>query len=71
MSYRLPKEITNLLQEQGLPWRLEHGSRHIKIIVNGRFVGILSRSPGRQNSPGAGLANLKAQIKRAFRGGGP
>ncbi|HZV21138.1 MAG TPA: hypothetical protein VE986_06290 [Hyphomicrobiales bacterium] len=62
---KIPNEIRNVLDGTGLPWRLEHGGKHIHIFVNGRRIAVFSR--GSLRLAGCGLANLIASIKRAVR----
>lgn len=64
---RLPKEVQAALDGCGQPWSLERGSRHMKIIVGGRFVGILPANGKISESNRRPTLNIAAQIKRAGR----
>lgn len=65
---RLDKQIEIELQKTGLPWDAERGSRHIKIRLAGRFVGILPHKGSGNSSRGErGNANVIGQIRRAAR----
>jgi hypothetical protein len=59
----IPKEVEQALEETGLPWEIEEGSRHRKIKVAGRLVGILPHKARGQG--GRGQRNVIAQIRRA------
>jgi hypothetical protein len=64
---KMPREIETALEKCGVPWSLQNGSRHFKIVVGGRFVGILPHGKIQGNNKRATL-NIAAQIKRAARG---
>lgn len=65
---RLSKEIERALEDCGKPWSIKQGSRHLKVIVNNRFAGILPKDGlGNSASPNA-QRNLIAQIRRAAKG---
>jgi hypothetical protein len=57
------KEILPDLRATGLPWSIKRGKRHLKIIVGGKFVGILPLD-GKTGQPRE-LRNLRSQIRRA------
>jgi hypothetical protein len=40
----LPPELRQVLDGSGLPWWIEQGGRHRKVIVDGYFVAILPMS---------------------------
>ena len=63
----VPAEMATLLRDSGLPWRVELGSRHYKVIVAGKFVTILPRSPSARNHNGSGHKNALAHVRRAIR----
>ena len=60
----VPRTILVELEASGVPWHLEMGKRHIKIIVGKKFCGIL---PARhsESSQRASL-NIRAQVRRAI-----
>lgn len=60
---RLPPKVQAALDETGRPWTVEHGSKHRKIKVAGRLVGILPL--GRHRNPDRAEKNIIAQIRRA------
>lgn len=63
MTHRLPPAITEALQATGKPWEITQGGQHLKILVAGRFVGIL---PGNGRDAGdRSLKNVVSQIRRA------
>ncbi|OCP21959.1 MULTISPECIES: hypothetical protein [unclassified Ensifer] len=66
----LPKKTRKTLEDIGNCWRLEVGSKHIRIIVNETMAGIV---PKRVRGDGSGLPgrqelNVISQIRRAARG---
>lgn len=65
---KIPREIQAALDGCGQPWRLDNGTRHIKIIVGGRFAGILPRKGYASESNRRATLNIAAQIKRTARG---
>lgn len=64
---RIHPEIENALKSTGLPWSVEEGSRHLKLRVNGRFVGICPKGKPKEKLHGHATKNVVAQIKRAAR----
>lgn len=64
---RLPDDLRQLLTDSGLPWRIETGGQHLKIIVGGRFVGILPKSLHVRNKTYRAHKNTVAQVRRAIR----
>lgn len=63
---RVPDAIQQALTDTGLPYRIEQGAKHWKIVVDNRLVGILPLSGG--DDRGRGHLNTVAQIRRAARG---
>ena len=72
-TVRLSPEIRELLENSGVPWRVDEGKRHHKIIVNGKFCGILPKGPMSRTISKRGHEQLNtiAQIRRAIRGRRP
>lgn len=64
---KIPREVQAELDGCGQPWSLERGSRHLKIIVGGRFVGIMPANGKINESNRRATLNIAAQIKRAGR----
>ena len=58
-----------MLNASGLPWRLDNGKRHIKLIVGERFTTILPKAKlhSSANSPGKAHQNVLAQVRRTIR----
>lgn len=67
-SNRLPSVVQRALDECGLPWRIEHGRQHRRIIVAGVQVGVLHFGASR-NHGWYGYANIISAIKRRARQG--
>jgi hypothetical protein len=65
MKTRLCKHTAQALDDTGLPWRIEKGTRHMKIILNERLVGILPYGSGTAR-PHERM-NTITQIKRRAR----
>ena len=65
---KIPKPIQQALDEVD-DYRLERGSKHIRIFVGGMFAGIVPGSVrGDGQAKGFGQKNVVAQIRRAARG---
>ena len=59
--------VRDALEATGLPYELRMGSRHIKIVVDGRLVGILpTKDTGDRRS--RAIKNTIAQIRRTEKG---
>lgn len=57
------------LERTGLPWRIENGRRHKKIILAGQLVGIIPMSGKGSLARGCrAVLNIRSQIRRAARG---
>jgi hypothetical protein len=69
-SPRLPDDVRELLSECPLPWHIETGTRHFKVVINDRLAAIL---PKGKNLRGAGgysdraMKNTLAQLRRTIR----
>jgi hypothetical protein len=63
---RLPKEVTRTLDATGLPWHVEGGTKHYKIIMADRIVGVYPQGTIRE-SKGRPVLNLVARIRRTAR----
>ena len=50
-----------------MPWRIETGGRHYKVIVNGRFATILPKSPHNRMMMNNKHRNAMAHVRRAIR----
>lgn len=62
---RIKLEVEAALKATGLPWRIEQGGKHQKVILNERLIGVMSNSySGRCN---ANAKMILAAIKRAMR----
>jgi hypothetical protein len=53
------------MKATGLPWSVEVGGRHLKLRLNGRFVGICPKGRIAEGHGGHATKNIVAQIKRA------
>ena len=63
MKY-VPRELLVELEASGVPWHLEQGKRHIKIVVGKKFCGILPAR--RDESSRRTQLNIRAQVRRAI-----
>jgi hypothetical protein len=63
---RLPDPIVAALEETGRVWRIETGSRHLKIFVGEKLAGILPRD-GKPGGDRRAMLNVVSQIRRAGR----
>lgn len=60
-------ELRPTLDETGLPWRAEQGTKHVKIFLRERFVGIVPTNGTSSRRCERGMKNVRAQIRRAAR----
>ena len=67
MSHMLPTDLRKLLAGCGLPWRIETGTRHYKLIVGKRFAAILPKSPHVRMQNTRAQKNAVAQVRRVIR----
>jgi hypothetical protein len=63
---RLPKEVTRTLDATGLPWHVEGGSKHYKIIMADRIVGVYPQGTIKESN-GAAMRNMVARTRRTAR----
>lgn len=63
---RLPVELQEALERTGLPWGVEEGTKHIKVKLAGRLVGIFPRGK-KQETKRRSLLNTIAQVRNAAR----
>lgn len=61
---KIPKPVRAALEAKGRPWVIEEGTRHQKIKIEGRLVGILPKGRNTERDPRA-QKNIIAQIRRA------
>ena len=64
----VPAKVRELLDASGLPWSLERGGRHWKIMVCGRLAGILPMSKPHSRLNSRCEKNMIANIRRRIRG---
>ena len=69
MRSPLPKIVADEIERSGLPWRLETGGRHFKLIIADRLAGILpyGGKASRQEANKRAELNMKAQVRRIIR----
>jgi hypothetical protein len=63
---RIDKKVKQTLEDTGLPWCVETGSKHFKIRLNGKLVGTFPHGKKTESSPCANN-NIIANIKRTAR----
>jgi hypothetical protein len=63
---RLDAKIKQALNATGIPWEIETGSKHFKVRLGGRLVGVYPHGKKTEASQHAN-ANLLANIKRLAR----
>jgi hypothetical protein len=72
MSRRLPDELRKVLASSGLPWHIDTGTRHFKLIINGRFAAIIPKGKAaRSTSSQRAGKNTVAQVRRVIKGCAP
>ncbi len=64
---RIPDAMHDMLATSGLPWRIETGTRHYKVIVGNRFATILPMAPRVRMKTNVAHRNAMASIKRAIK----
>ena len=62
---RLVRDMEKCLRESGLPWSLEAGKKHWRVILSGECIGVLSYGSGYNGTDGH---NLMSIIKRKAKG---
>lgn len=69
MRSPVPKMVLEELEQSGLPWRLETGGRHYKLIVGERLAGILpfSGKEQRQERHRRVELNMRACVRRIIK----
>jgi len=60
--FKLDHKIRDALDDSGLPYDLAAGSRHIKMTLGGKFIGVLSYT-SRQGT--RDIKNTIARIRKA------
>jgi len=64
---KLPPDMREVLAASGLPWHIENGSSHLKLIVGDRFTTILPKSNRVRMMTNGAHRNAMAHIRRAIR----
>jgi len=64
---RIPDDMHRVLISSGLPWRIETGSRHFKVIVNDRMAAILPFSPHNRMMKSHAHLSAMGHVRRAIR----
>lgn len=64
MRTKLPDMLRKELERCPVPWRVENGTRHIKLFVNGQLAGVFSRGRNARADVGRDNLNIRAQIRR-------
>jgi hypothetical protein len=59
------REAKRLLRDLGVPYTIEEGSRHHKLLIHGRFVSVIPHGRGRD--VGRNWKNFEAEIRRRAR----
>ncbi len=62
---KLHRDVEDWLTETGLSWSIESGTRHSKITLGGKLVGIFPKAEGRSGKCQRARLNIRAQIRRA------
>jgi hypothetical protein len=69
MKASVPQLVVDELEASGLPWHVEAGGRHYKLVVADRLAGILpySGKAQRQECAQRAVLNMRAQVRRVIR----
>lgn len=62
---KLVQDELDALTERGIQWSVEGGSKHLKLVVAGRLIGIFSR--GKNDRDDRTIKNLRSSVRRAAR----
>lgn len=62
---KLVQDELDELTEKGIPWSVEKGAKHLKLVVAGRLIGIFSR--GKNDRDDRTIKNLRSSVRRAAR----
>lgn len=63
---KLDPRVKKTLEETGLPWHIEAGSKHFKIRLCGRLVGVYPQGKKTEADRRANM-NVISNVKRAAR----
>lgn len=66
MINRAVRQLQDELARAGVPFEISEGTRHHKVFVDGRLVGIVSRRPS-ESANNRGAKNVRSQVRRAIR----
>lgn len=64
----IPREITDAMEETGLPWSIVMGKRHRKLMLGGRLVTVIPTYFSKHSVAGGNTRahkNVLANIRRA------
>jgi hypothetical protein len=64
---KLDTKIRKALEDTGLPWHVQGGSKHWQVRLQGRLVGILPRGAHAQTCPPYVTKNFVAHVRRLAR----
>lgn len=65
MAFDPVKDLGALVDEAGLAWSVIPGSKHLKFLVEGVQVCVVSRGKNAENASDRGHMNNRAAVKRA------
>jgi hypothetical protein len=63
----VPDEARELLDASGLDWTVRSGSRHFKVIIEGRFATIIPHSKPASRVKSRAHMNMLSHIRRTIR----
>ena len=59
------RHVERCLKATGLPWEIVQGSKHMKIILAGKFIGVLSNAGN--GGRGRSTSDAECAIKRRLK----
>lgn len=68
MAVRIDPFIKEALDATGKPYDIRMGGHHLKILLDGVFIGVLPSVGGRKSGDPAARKNLIAHIRRHAKG---
>lgn len=64
MTVKLPDIVEEELKPLAGRWSVKNGGKHLKLFVDDRLVGILSRGNTREKAKDRSAMNLRSNIRR-------
>jgi hypothetical protein len=66
-TFKVPKILRDELDASGLPWTVEPGTKHGKLLLAGQFVGVIPRNARKDSQGGRGGLNVRSEIRKIIK----